>query len=36
MLMLKLPYTGHLMQKAEPLKRTLMLGKISGKRRSGR
>ena len=33
-LMLKLQYFGHLMQRAESLERTLMLGKIKGKRRS--
>ena len=32
-LMLKLQYFGHLMQRAESLERTLMLGKIEGKRR---
>ena len=34
-LMLKLQYFGHLMQRAESLERTLMLGKIKGKRRGG-
>ena len=34
--MLKLQYFGHLMQTASSLERTLMLGKIEGKRRSGR
>ena len=34
-LMLKLQYSGHLMQSADSLQRTLMLGKIEGKRRSG-
>ena len=32
--MLKLQYSGHLMQKASSLKKTLILGKIGGKRRS--
>ena len=35
-LMLKLQYFGHLMQKADSLERTLMLGKNEGKRRKGR
>ena len=35
MLKLKLQYFGHLMQRAESLKKTLMLGKIEGRRRSG-
>ena len=30
---LKLQYFGHLMQKADSLKKTLMLGKIEGRRR---
>ena len=34
-LMLKLQYFGHLMQRADSLKKTLMLGKIQGKRRRG-
>ena len=34
-LMLKLQYFGHLMQRANSLERTLMLGKIEGKRRRG-
>ena len=34
-LMLKLQYFGHLMQRANSLEKTLMLGKIEGKRRSG-
>ena len=34
-LMLKLQYFGHLMQKASLLEKTLMLGKIEGKRRWG-
>ena len=32
-LMLKLQYSGHLMQRADSLEKTLMLGKIKGKRR---
>ena len=32
-LMLKLQYSGHLMQRANSLEKTLMLGKIKGKRR---
>ena len=32
--MLKLQYFGHLMQGADSLEKTLMLGKIKGKRRS--
>ena len=35
MLMLKLQYFGHLMQRVDSLEKTLMLGKIEGKRRSG-
>ena len=34
--MLKLQYFGHLMQRAESLEKTLMLGKIEGRRRRGR
>ena len=34
--MLKLQYFGHLMQRADSLEKTLMLGKIEDKRRSGR
>ena len=34
-LMLKLQYFGHLMQRAESLQKTLMLGKIEGRRRMG-
>ena len=34
-LMLKLPYFGHLMQRADSLEKTLMLGKMEGKRRRG-
>ena len=33
--MLKLQYFGHLMQRADSLKKTLMLEKIEGKRRRG-
>ena len=33
MLKLKLQYFGHLMQRADSLEKTLMLGKIEGKRR---
>ena len=35
MLKLKLQYLGHLMQKADSLEKTLMLGKIEGRRRRG-
>ena len=35
MLKLKLQYFGHLMQRTNSLKKTLMLGKIEGKRRRG-
>ena len=35
-LKLKLQYFGHLMQKADSLEKTLMLGKIEGRRRRGR
>ena len=35
MLKLKLQYFGHLMQRADSLEKTLMLGKIQGKRRRG-
>ena len=34
-LMVKLQYFGHLMQRADSLEKTLMLGKTEGKRRSG-
>ena len=34
-LMLKLQYFGHLMRRANSLEKTLMLGKIEGKRRRG-
>ena len=36
MLKLKLQYFGHLMQRADSLEKTLMLGKIRGRRRRGR
>ena len=36
MLKLKLQYCDHLMQRADSLKKTLMLGKIEGRRRRGR
>ena len=35
MLKLKVQYFGHLMQRADPLEKTLMLGKIKGRRRRG-
>ena len=35
MLKLKLQYFGHLMRKTDSLEKTLMLGKIEGRRRSG-
>ena len=35
MLKLKLPYSGHLMQRTDSLQKTLMLGKIEGRRRRG-
>ena len=35
MLKLKLQYCGHLMQRADSLEKTLMLGKTEGKRRRG-
>ena len=35
MLNLKLQYFGHLMQRADSLEKTLMLGKIEGRRRRG-
>ena len=34
--MLKLQYIGHLMQRAGSLEKTLMLGKVEGRRRRGR
>ena len=36
MLKLKLQYFGHLMQRADSLEKTLMLGGIGGRRRGGR
>ena len=36
MLKLKLQYFGHLMQTADSLEKTLMLGKIEGRKREGR
>ena len=33
---LKFQYFGHLMQKADSLEKTLMLGKVDGRRRRGR
>ena len=36
MLTLKLQYFGHLMQRVDSLEKTLMLGGIGGRRRSGR
>jgi len=36
MLKLKLQYFGHLMQRTDSLEKTLMLGKIEGRRRRGR
>ena len=35
MLKLKLPFFGHLMRRADSLEKTLMLGKIEGRRRRG-
>ena len=35
MLKLKLQYFGHLLQRADSLEKTLMLGKIEGRRRKG-
>ena len=35
MLMLKLQYFGHLMQRADSFEKTLTLGKIEGRRRRG-
>ena len=34
--MLKFQYFGHLMRRADPLEKTLMLGKIEGRGRRGR
>ena len=36
MLKLKLKYFGHLMRRVDSLEKTLMLGKIEGRRRRGR
>ena len=36
MLKLKLQYFGHLMQRTDSLEKTLMLGRIEGRRRRGR
>ena len=36
MLKLKLQFSGHLMRRADSLEKTLMLGKIEGRRRMGR
>ena len=36
MLKLKLPYFGHLMRRTDSFEKTLMLGKIEGRRRRGR
>ena len=36
MLKLKLQYFGHQMQRADSFEKTLMLGKIEGRRRTGR
>ena len=36
MLMLKLPYFGHLMQRMDSFQKILMLGKFEGRRRRGR
>ena len=36
MLKLKLQYFGHLLQRADSLEKTVMLGKIEGRRRRGR
>ena len=36
MLRLKLQYFGHLMQRADSLEKTLMVGRIEGRRRRGR
>ena len=36
MLQLKFQYFGHLMQRTDSLEKTLMLGKIEGRRRRGR
>ena len=36
MLKLKLQYFGHMMERSDSLEKTLMLGKIEGRRRRGR
>ena len=36
MMMLKLQYFGHLMRRVDSFEKTLMLGKIEGRRRRGR
>ena len=36
MLKLKLQYFGHLMQRTDPFEKTLMMGKIEGRKRNGR
>ena len=36
MLNLKLQYSGHLMQRTDPLEKILMLGKVEDRRRRGR
>ena len=36
MLKLKLQYIGHLMRRVDSLEKTLMLGKVEGRRRRGR
>ena len=36
MLKLKLQYFGHLMERVDSLKKTMMLGKIEGRRKRGR
>ena len=36
MLKLKLQYSGHLIQRTDSLEKTMMLGKIEGRRRRGR
>ena len=36
MLKLKLQYSGHLMRRADSFEKTLMMGKIEGRRRRGR
>ena len=35
MLKLKLQYFGHLMRRTHPFEKTLMLGRVEGRRRSG-